>query len=591
MIPFIPNLLSGGGLLWVWVLAVPLMLAVAVLPPRGRSATMLIAPWAALPALALALLVTPDGAMEIPWLLLGMRLGLDTTARVFLLFTALLWTCAGVYARAYLAEDAAPQRFFAFYLVTLSGNLGAILAQDIASFYLFFALMSFAAYPLVVHDGTPEAQRAGRVYLILVVIGEVLLVSALLLTAAAVGSLELQNVPGGVAAASGRDLIIGLTLAGFGIKVGALPLHVWLPLAHPVAPTPASAVLSGAMIKVGLLGWLRFLPLGEVALPGWGSLCMAAGLTAAFYGVGVGLTQDNPKTVLAYSSISQMGFMTLAIGIGLLVPEAWPLALTAVLFYALHHALAKGALFLGVGVAQGAGSARGQLGVVVVGLLLPALALAGAPFTSGAVAKLVLKSAAVIPPAPWPQWLGGLLPLAAVGTTLLMGRFLWLIGPTSKTQGSHLTLGLWLPWAVLLIVVASSPWLFGPAALAATPSATLVALWPVVAGALVIFGAWWWGGKAVLSVGRRIPPGDLLTLIHWLATQVWQCWQGHVATAVRQYLAFPLFREYHGSLGGAVHACLHTCIVQIERRLGGWTAVGFLFLLLAVTLFLLLAVT
>jgi formate hydrogenlyase subunit 3/multisubunit Na+/H+ antiporter MnhD subunit len=157
---------------------------------------------------------SPAPTLKFPWLLLGTRLGIDTTTQVFLFFIALLWTCAGVYA-----------------------------------------------------------------------------------------------------------------------------LHVWLPLAHPVAPTPASAVLSGAMIKAGLLGWLRFLPLGEAATPGWGNVCTIAGLAAAFDGVLVGCTQDNAKTVLAYSSISQMGFMTMAVGVGLTVPAVWTQALTATALYALHHAM------------------------------------------------------------------------------------------------------------------------------------------------------------------------------------------------------------------------------------------------------------
>jgi formate hydrogenlyase subunit 3/multisubunit Na+/H+ antiporter MnhD subunit len=591
MIPIVPHLLAGHTLLTWAAIAVPLVLALAMLPRSIRSGALRLAPWAALPALALALLGAPGSTVEIPWLLLGMRLGTDATASVFLLFTAFLWTCAGVYARAYLAEEAAPQRFFVFYLLTLSGNLGAILAQDIASFYLFFALMSFAAYPLVVHDGTPEAHRAGKVYLALVVLGEVLLVSALMLTAASTGSIDLRQVPVGVAAAPWRDLIVALTLAGFGIKVGALPLHVWLPLAHPVAPTPASAVLSGTMIKVGLLGWLRFLPLGEVALPFWGTLCLLAGLLAAFYGVGIGLTQKDPKTVLAYSSISQMGFMTLAVGAGLVVPEAWALTLAAVLLYAMHHALAKGALFLGVGVAQGTGHDRWQRGFVLVGLLLPALALGGAPLTSGAAAKLALKDAVLTLPAPWREWLGGVLAAAAVGTTLLMGRFLWSVWPISKAESPHLGLGSWLPWAVLVVVVAVSPWLVALPTLAERQTAMIAALWPVGGGAFMALGAWWWSRKTRVRVGVQIPAGDLLALVERLLARVGLGWQIGGAAVIRRWLPWPLFGNRRAGIGRKIDASLRAGIVRIEERLGDWTAVSFLFLLLIVTLFILLIAT
>lgn len=590
MNPVVFAILSGHSGIWLGAIAIPLVLALAVLSPRVRPAALLLAPWGGLPALALALGATPDSAVDVPWLLLGMRLGMDATARVFLLFTAVLWTCAGIYAHAYLYEDAARHRFFAFYLITLSGNLGAILAQDIASFYLFFALMSFAAYPLVVYDGTPEAGRAGRVYLALVVIGEVLLVSALLLTAAAVGSMELRAVPAAVAATPERDLIISLTLAGFGIKVGALPLHVWLPLAHPVAPTPASAVLSGTMIKVGLLGWLRFLPLGEAALPTWGGLCVLAGLLAAFYGVAVGLTQDHPKTILAYSSISQMGFMTLAVGMGLMAPEVWPMTLSAVLLYALHHALAKGTLFLGVGVANGAGSDRWSRRLVLLGLLLPALALAGAPLTSGAAAKFALKSATAMLPTPWPGWLDGLLPLAAVGTTLLMGRFLIVIWPSSKTEGAHLRRGLWLPWAALTLAVASIPWLVAPAGSPVLHTASFAAVWPVLLGASLSAMAWRWGKRAAFRDGLRIPPGDLLSLAAGATVWVRQGCRIDGAIARGRWLPFPLFGGEHEGLGRNILSPLRMRLMQIERWLGGWTAVGVVFLLLTVALFLFLAV-
>ena len=112
-------------------------------------------------------------------------------------------------------------------------------------------------------------------------------------------------------------------------------MHVWLPLAYKAAPTPASAVLSGAMINAGLLGWLRFMPLGLEALPQWSVVVLAAGFGAAFYGVLVGLFQEEPKTVLAYSSISQMGLMTVGVGIGLAAPESWPLCSSVVLVFAL----------------------------------------------------------------------------------------------------------------------------------------------------------------------------------------------------------------------------------------------------------------
>jgi hydrogenase-4 component B len=116
---------------------------------------------------------------------------------------------------------------------------------------------------------------------------------------------------------SGRldGLAIGLLLLGLGVKAGMVPLHIWLPLAHPAAPVAASAVLSGTMIKTALLGWMRFLPVGAVALPEWGGLLAGAGTLTLLFALPIGLTQSDPKVVLAYSSISKMGLMMLVLGL------------------------------------------------------------------------------------------------------------------------------------------------------------------------------------------------------------------------------------------------------------------------------------
>ena len=305
------------------VLILPLLLAGLVLLPATRRMGMLLAPWAALPGLAFSL-VAPDAyTLDIPWLLLGSRFGLDETGRLFLFFTALLWLTAGLYAHSYLAKDPRRHIFIAFFLATLSGNLGVCLAMDAASFYLTFAVMTFAAYGLVVHEGDAEARRAGRVYLIMAVLGEALLIAGLLLLAGAAQTHFLPEMAR-AAAMEMPNLAYALLFLGFGVKAGVPLLHMWLPLAHPVAPTPASAVLSGAMIKAGLLGWLRFLPLGEATVPALGAVILGLGLFAAFFGVVAGLVQRQPKTLLAYSSISQMGLMTLAVGAGSTGGIAWP---------------------------------------------------------------------------------------------------------------------------------------------------------------------------------------------------------------------------------------------------------------------------
>jgi formate hydrogenlyase subunit 3/multisubunit Na+/H+ antiporter MnhD subunit len=428
--------------------------------------------------------------------------------------TALVWTAAGVSARAELAADARRTRYFGFHLLTLAGNVTLLVAADAVAFYLGFALMTFAAYGLVVHDGTPAARRAGRVYLVMAVLGEGALLAGLLLAGSASGgALALPDLAAAVADAPRRGAIVALLLVGFGVKAGALPLHVWLPLAHPVAPTPASAVLSGCMIKAGLLGWLRFLPVGEVALAGWGALLVAAGLAAAFFGALAGIAQDDAKTTLAYSSVSQMGLLTVAVGIGLAAPSAAPAALAACAFLAVHHGLAKGALFLGAGVVKRAGTLRSRR-IALLSLLLPGLALAGAPLTSGAIAKSRLSHLGDFAPS-MPLGLSTWLLAAATGTTLLLARFFVLVARATETDRTRRpAAGLWLPHAALLLGLAALG-LWGPAwsgtlapAERALSLATIVkGVGPILAGLLLA----WLGARARPST--RLPAGDLLLLV------------------------------------------------------------------------------
>jgi len=471
----------------------PLLLVGALAAARLRRLALSIAPFAALPGLVLALLPGSETAVAIPWLLIGTHLGVDDTGRIFLLLTALLWLAAGLYAGGYSKNSPQRARFWIFFLLCMSGNLGLTLALDMISFYLFFTLMSFAAYGLIIHDNTPFALRAGKIYLWLVIIGEVLLFVALLPAARMTDSLLMSDVTKALANADATSLILGLLIVALGIKIGIVPLHFWLPLAHPAAPIPASAVLSGAMIKAGLLGLLRLFPLGSTNLPGWSATLISLGLLMAFFGVVMGLLQNQPKTLLAYSSISQIGFPLMAIGLGLAAPQQWPLLAPVVGFYALHHGLAKGALFLGVGLTGHLNTPTLMRYVTLAGLLLPALALSGAPFTSGARAKAALKPFLELSPLLDESLLTILLGGAAVGTTLLLGRLLFLLWQQAGDSETAGTTGMWGGWSLLLLMVA----LVGIYPGLLTPNAPTAAgkwfdaLWPVTGGALISLLGWY----------------------------------------------------------------------------------------------------
>jgi formate hydrogenlyase subunit 3/multisubunit Na+/H+ antiporter MnhD subunit len=526
----------------VWLLPFVLPLAAAgwalVAGPKTRA---LLLPLAPLPALVFALAGPPAATPDLSWILLDVHLDADPVGRLLLAMTAVVWIAAGASARPLAA--AAPG-FASLFLLTLTGNLGLLVAADVVSLYAGFALMTFSAYGLVVHERSPFALRAGRVYVVLAAIGEVLLLAGLLLAVAEAEATTFAEVSAAIAGSGRRELVVGLLVVGFGIKAGIVPLHLWLPLAHPAAPVPASAVLSGTMIKAGLVGWLRVLPLGEVGLPGWAAVLLGLGLASAFAGVLLGLVQDDPKVILAYSSISQMGIITTMVAVGLGVPGAAVPAVLAASLYAAHHGFAKGALFLGVGVAKRTVTPERHRWVLG-GMLFAALSLAGAPLTSGWVAKGATKEAVAAlgagggvtagggrMPGPDAEALTLLLSLAAAGTTLLMVRLLWSLrrpatagpapGPDDRVAA--------FAWVALLAVVAVGSWVLPRWLLPGLPAPEVYGgalwdgLWPLLLGGGLAAAGWaadrgvarsrgpgarpsWWARRPA------VPAGDVVVLV------------------------------------------------------------------------------
>ncbi|WP_416885983.1 proton-conducting transporter membrane subunit [Marinospirillum sp.] len=515
--------------LWPFTLACFYLLMMAM----GRRWAALNWLWvsAPLPALALALLMPADPAetaLHLPFLLLGSLWWLDELRQVFLVMTALLWLMAGLYARGYFAtathstqpdQPASNKMGFAtLWLLTLSGNLLLIIAEDIASFYLGFALMTFAAYGLVIDSRKASALYAGRVYLTMALLGEATMLAALIGLSQQAAAPQMSAAAASLMTSEPSIWILSCLLLGFGVKAGLPLLHLWLPLAHPVAPTPASAVLSGAMIKAGLLGWCLLLPLGQVSWPVWGQIFLVAGLISMLGAVLPGLLQSHPKAVLAYSSISQMGMMVAVLGASLIDPALWPLVLPALLFFVAHHGLNKGALFLAVGLAEK--PPRWPLALLLLLTLLPPLALTGL-LTSGLVTKWMLKQGLYAHD--WSQlviWLT----LGAGGTTLLMLRYLtrlWALMP-AQPHAETPPISQQLAWLGLMLSALALPWW-----LPATHSMAL--LWPDFSGWLEL--AWLPLVMLLLTLAwikikpislPNWPPGDLLLPLSWLARRLWQ---------------------------------------------------------------------
>jgi formate hydrogenlyase subunit 3/multisubunit Na+/H+ antiporter MnhD subunit len=490
---------TQGWLIATWAWPLGLLLA-CTLPVARRCMPRLLA-LAPLPALAASLFAADAPRISIGGHPLELLFGLDAPGALLLGVVSLLWIAAGAYAGPYLRDGPHAGRFAACWLLAAAGCLGLFVAADLVSLYAMLAMMTLGAGGLVIHDGTPRAWRAGATYVGIALLAEsVLLVGLVMLAVEMPGpGLAIEQAVATLAASPQRGTILALLVAGFGVKAGLVPLHVWMPLAHSAAPVPASSVLSGAVVKAGIIGLIRFLPSGE-ALPVAGQLLATAGFVTAFYGVLVGLTQRHPKAVLAYSSVSQMGVVAAVLGLGLAAGDGT--AGIAAAFYAAHHVLVKGALFLAVGVA--AAGTHGRRSWVLAPALLLCLGLGGLPFTGGAIAKYAVKDFFGT------DMTAALAAASAAGTTLLMLHFLRRLALAEVKGVGRPQTGLVLPWLAMAAAALLLPWLLytpaglGSAVAALSADALWESLWPVAAGAALAFAL---GGRA--DALPAVPEGDI----------------------------------------------------------------------------------
>jgi formate hydrogenlyase subunit 3/multisubunit Na+/H+ antiporter MnhD subunit len=495
---------GAAGLLLATALLAPLALAAACLSRAVRTRMPGLLWLAPIPALLAAGLLPAGTAIAFP-VPFRMALALDPPGAILLGGAALLWSAAGCYAASYLRGKPGLTAFSIWWLLTLAGSLGVLIVADIAGFYLLFTLASLSAYGLVAHEQTAAARRAGLVYMVLALLGEAFLLFAFVMLAAGQPDPN-PLIRDAVAALPGspmRDGIIALLMLGFALKMGLIPLHVWLPLAHPAAPMPASAVLSGVLVKAGVIGLIRFLPF-EAPLPAWGAVLATAGILTAYGGAALGVAQRRPKTILAYSTVSQMGLVAAILGAGLAAGDASAPGLAA--YYGVHHTLVKGGLFLAVGVAFATGGARRLPVLLLTGLL--ALSLAGLPLTSGALAKLAVK----------PMLGYGVLSiavsLAAAGSTLLMLHFIAvMVSETADNPPSSTPPGEALPWLAIAAASFLIPWWLYPTLSGGTlasawsvPSLWKL-VWPMMLGVVVFMAA-----KRFAGLAGRVPEGDILVL-------------------------------------------------------------------------------
>lgn len=328
----------------------------------------------------------------------ALAFSVDSMSRIFLVFTMLLYTMAGFYAMGYLEHDGNAAQFFSIWFISQGAILGTCVARNLVSLYLCFEMATLTTMPLVLHDRTKESVAAAKKYLFYSVGGALMGLFAVLVLVPMCGD---SFVYGGSIlkeTVSGREGLflaaVFLGIVGFGAKAGMYPMHGWLPTAHPVAPAPASALLSGLIVKAGILAVIRlvYFSAGAEMIRGtwvqtaW--MCLA--IATVFMGSMMAWKEKILKKRLAYSTVSQLSYIMLALS--LLCGDG----LKGGLLHAAQHACAKGALFMCAGVflhvyhsgnvdtLRGAGK---RLPLTLCGFTLAALSLVGIPPFGGFVSK------------------------------------------------------------------------------------------------------------------------------------------------------------------------------------------------------------
>ncbi len=263
-----------------------------------------------------------------------------------------MWVMTALASPEYFSGARANGRYFLFYLWTLGALEGVFLAADLMTLFIFFEMMSFTSYVWVVQNETPEAIRASETYLFIAVIGGLTMLMGLFLLDNAVGKLSFENIVEKAPQMSTRlRYTVGIcALVGFGAKAGMFPLHIWLPKAHPVAPAPASALLSGILTKSGVFGIIGISCWLFDGVPGWGSLLLVPAVITMFLGAVLAVFSVDLKRTLACSSMSQIGFILTGVSMCALLGEHGSIAACGAVLHILNHSLIKLTLFVAAGV-------------------------------------------------------------------------------------------------------------------------------------------------------------------------------------------------------------------------------------------------
>lgn len=330
-------------------------------------------------------LVLPLG---VPWI--GSHFRLDALSALFLAIVGFGGCSASVYAIGYGRHEASPGRVLPFYPAFLAGMSLVVLSADAFTFLVSWEFMSLMSWALVMaHHKTPGTTYAGYVYLMMASFGTLALLLAFSLLAGPEGHYDFDTIRQAAGAHPLAGLALILALIGAGSKAGLVPLHVWLPLAHPAAPSHVSALMSGVMTKVAIYGFIR-IAFDLVGAPDWwwSVVLLIVGAITAVMGLLYALLQDDLKRLLAYSTVENIGIIFLGLGLALAFkanhqPLAAALAMTAALLHAINHATFKSLLFFGAGSVL---VATGQRNLDALGGLIRRMPATSLAFLIGAAA-------------------------------------------------------------------------------------------------------------------------------------------------------------------------------------------------------------
>ncbi|MBL8708327.1 MAG: hydrogenase 4 subunit B [Rhodospirillaceae bacterium] len=378
----------------------------------------------------------PATALDGAGMIGGAHLRLDALGAFFLAVTSLGGVAASIYGLGYGRHESAPLRVLPFYPVFLAGMSLVIVADDAFVFLFSWELMSLSSWAMVLAQHRDAANRhAAFVYLCMASFGTLLLLLAFGLMSGGSGGFDfahLRENSGGM-----NSLVLALVLIGAGSKAGLVPLHVWLPLAHPAAPSHVSALMSGVMTKVAIYGFIRVV-FDILGAPEWWwglPLIILGGLSAAF-GILSAMMERDLKRLLAYSTIENVGFIFVGLGLALTFTgnerASWAaLAFAAALFHVFNHVLMKGLMFMVAGAVLAATGERDidRLGGLIHRLpqtaalaLVGALALSALPPLNGFVSEWLTFQAILVSPEldPWALRLS----IPAVGAVLALAAAL-----------------------------------------------------------------------------------------------------------------------------------------------------------------------